>query len=152
MICNQAKCGLKFNNRRAYNEHIESHRKEAKCKVLKNIRSVLLLNKHGLLMESFEREFKSIMGKQVPYKLMGYNSSYDLVTNIPEVVQVSHLNGGQTLLIGVPDETTEHIATMVGNQRSNRDGFNYRTGEVLASVGRDVLNKISEIDGPNSVK
>ena len=134
MICNQAKCGQKFNNRRAYNEHIEAHKEGAKAKALRNIRSVLLLNKHGLLMESFEREFKSVMGKPVPYKMMGYNSAYDLVTNIPEVVKVTQLNGGQTLLVAVPDEACEHIAKMVGNQRFNRDGFNYRNGEGLSSV------------------
>jgi tudor domain-containing protein 5 len=65
------------------------------------------------------------MGKQVPYKMLGYNSSYDLVTNIPDVVQVTQLNGGETLLLAVPDKTTEHIAKMIGNQRANRDGFNY---------------------------
>jgi len=145
MICNQAKCGQKFNNRRAYNEHIEAHREGAKAKVLKHIRSVLLLNKHGLLMESFEREYKSVMGKPVPYKMMGYNSAYDLVTNIPEVVRVIQLNGGQTLLMAVPDKNCEHIAKMVGNQRFNRDGFNYRNGEVLSSVGRDELKKIEKL-------
>jgi len=145
MICNQAKCGQKFNNRRAYNEHIEAHKEGAKAKVLKNIRSVLLLNKHGLLFESFEREFKSVMCKPLPYKMMGYQSAYDLVTNIPEVVQVTQLNGGQTLLVAVPDKASEHIAKMVGNQRFNRDGFNYRNGEVLSSIGRDQLKKIEKL-------
>merc|ERR1719233_1397327 len=76
---------------------------------------------------------------------MGYNSAYDLVTNIPEVVRVIQLNGGQTLLMAVPDKNCEHIAKMVGNQRFNRDGFNYRNGEVLSSVGRDELKKIEKL-------
>ena len=63
MQCNQAKCGQKFNNRRAYNQHIDMHKAEAKVKVLNNIRSVLLYNKHGLLMEAFEMEFRSMIGK-----------------------------------------------------------------------------------------
>merc|ERR1719318_2280162 len=145
MLCSQPKCGQKFNNRRAYNEHIEMHKAAAKVKIMSNIRSVLLVNKHGLLMEAFDREYKSVMGKQVPYKMLGYNSSYDLVTNIPDVVQVTQLYGGQALLLAVPDKTTEHIAKMVGNQRANRDGFNYRTGEVLATVGRDVLRRIEKV-------
>eukprot|EP00092_Neocalanus_flemingeri_P040548 GFUD01044154.1.p1 GENE.GFUD01044154.1~~GFUD01044154.1.p1 ORF type:complete len:856 (+),score=209.24 GFUD01044154.1:57-2570(+) len=144
MKCNQAKCGLKFNNRRDYNEHVEMHRAEAQVKILSNIRSVLLYNKHGLLVEEFEREFRSMIGKHVPYKLVGYNSAYDLVSNIPDVVQVTHLDGGQTLLLAMPDEKTEHISKMVGNQRSNREGFNYRTGEVLANVGRNTLRKIEK--------
>ena len=57
MKCTQVKCGgLQFNNRRAFNEHVDVHRAEAKVKVLNNIRSVLLYNKHGLLMEAFEME------------------------------------------------------------------------------------------------
>jgi len=145
MTCNQAKCkGLKFTNRRDYNEHVDMHKEEARLKIINSIRSVLLYNKHGLLMEAFEREFRGMTGKQVPYKLLGFNSSYDLLTNMPDVVQVTHLAGGQTLLLAVPDKATEHIAKMVGNQRTNREGFNYRTGEVLASVSRDVIRKIEK--------
>ena len=153
MKCNQAKCGgVKFTNRRAYNEHVETHRAEAKVKVMNNIRSVLLYNKHGLLMEAFEMEFRSMIGKHVPYKLCGYNSCYGLVNNCPDVVQVTHLDGGQTLLLAVPDKSTEHIAKMVGTQRSNREGFNRRTGDVLASVGRDAIRKIEKaIDVKNRV-
>jgi len=146
MKCNQAKCGgLKFTNRRDYNEHVDMHKEEARLKIINSIRSVLLYNKHGLLMEAFEREFRGMMGKQVPFKLLGFSSAYDLVTNMPDVVQVTHLAGGQTLLLAVPDQATEHIAKMVGNQRTNREGFNYRTGEVLASVSRDVIRKIEKI-------
>ena len=65
---------------------------------------------------------------------------------------VSHLEGGQTLLLAVPDETTEHIAKMVGTQRSNREGFNRRTGDVLASVGRGDIRKIEKaMDNKNRV-
>ena len=139
MLCNQPKCGQKFNNRRAYNQHIEMHRSEARVKVKSNIRSILLYNKHGLLFEQFEKEFKSVMGKSVPYKMLGFNSVYDMLHNLTDVVQITHLKDGQSLLVAVPDETTEHIAKMIGNQRSNTDGFNYRTGEVLRLAGRDDL-------------
>ena len=144
MKCSQPKCSHQFNNRRAYNEHIEMHKDEFRLKTLNSIRSVLLYNKHGLLVEAFEREFRGMVGTTVPYKALGFNSAYDLVTNLPDVVQVTQLDGGQTLLHGVPDKKTEHIAKMVGNQRANREGFNYRTGEVLASVGREDKKKIEK--------
>ena len=38
MICNQPNCAQKFNNRKAYNEHIKSHKEEAKRKILNSIR------------------------------------------------------------------------------------------------------------------
>ena len=95
-------------------------------------------------MESFEREFRGVTGKKIPYIMLGFNSLYDLLTNLPDVVQVTNLPGGQSLLQAVPDKATEHIAKMVGNQRTNREGFNYRTGEVLHMVGRDTIRKIEK--------
>ena len=77
----------------------------------------------------------------VPYKLFGYNCVYDLLTNLPDVVRVSFV-GNQTLLCGVPDETTRHIADMVSNQRTNREGFNFKTGEVLDAAGSGAIKKI----------
>ena len=38
MICNQVKCGLKLETRKEYLEHIESHREEARRKILNSIR------------------------------------------------------------------------------------------------------------------
>ena len=47
--------------------------------------------------------------------------------------------------MAVPDETCGHIAKMVQHQRFNRDGFNYRNGEVLSSVDRDERNRIQKV-------
>ena len=56
MICNQPKCGKKFDNRKAYNEHCETHKVELKARIVNSIRAVLMYNKHGLLLEVFEQE------------------------------------------------------------------------------------------------
>ena len=107
MVCNQPKCGQKFNNRRAYNEHCEAHKVEARRKTMKTVQAVLMYNKHGLLLESFNKEYKdlegerfklglcsfkvftfSVTGKNVPYKLLGFNSLYDMLVNSPDYVQV----------------------------------------------------------------
>jgi len=47
-----------------------------------------MYNKHGLAMDSFEREYRSMNGKPVPYKFLGYDSLYDLLVAIPDVVNV----------------------------------------------------------------
>ena len=60
--------------------------------------------------------------------------------------------GRQFLLIGVPDNKTEQIAKMVGNQRDNREEFNRSTGEVLARVGGDVIKKIGKVSGRKTRK
>ena len=145
MICNQPKCGKKFDNRRAYNEHCEGHKKDIKARIVNSIRAVLMYNKHGLLLEVFEQEYRGVVGKQIPFKLFGFSCLYDLLVAWPEVVEVTQLGGGQILLIGVPDQKTEHIAKMVSNQRNNSEGFNRRTGQLLSRVGIDVLNRIEKV-------
>jgi len=146
MVCNQSKCGQKFNNRRAYNEHCEAHKVETRRKIMKTVRAVLMYNKHGLLLESFEREYRGMEGKPVPYKFLGFNSLYDLLVNSPDNVQVVQA-GGQVLLLGVPDKETEHIAKMVGSQREGQGGFNRRTEEVIARLGGDIVKKIDKMAG-----
>ena len=101
-----------------------------------------MYNKHGLLIESFEREYRSHNGKPVPYKFLGHESLYDLLVNIPEVVQMFPLSGGQHLLLAVPDEKTQHVAKAVGNQVDRVDGFNRKTAEVISRVANGLLQRI----------
>ena len=144
MKCNKSKCGAKFNNQRDYDEHMDKHKERDKAKVINCIRSVLLYNKHGLLMESFQREFRTVTGIKARHVMMGFSSLDDFLTSLPDVVQITNLPEGQSLLLAVPDKATEHIAKMVANQRSNREGFNYRTGEVLKMVSSDTIRKIEK--------
>ena len=106
-----------------------------------------MYNKNGLVIDEFEREFKSCNGKAIAYKFLGYDSLYDLLVSIPEVVQVLTITGGQTLLLAVQDEKTQHIAKMVGNQRESVDGFNRRTASIISRVGKDVKMKIEKVKG-----
>ena len=98
-------------------------------------------------MEAFEREFKNRNGKSIAYKFLGYDSVYDLMVSIPEVVQVLSLPGGQQLLLAVPDEKTQHIAKLVGNQRDNVDGFNRMNASLISRVGKDVKMQIEKAKG-----
>ena len=95
-----------------------------------------MYNKHGLAMDSFEREYRIMNGKPVPYKFLGYDSLYDLLVSIPDVVNVMQVTGGQFILIAVPDEKTAHVAKMVGNQRDNVEGFNRRTAALISQCGK----------------
>ena len=106
-----------------------------------------MYNKHGLLIDSFEREYKSQNGKSVPYKFLGHENLFDLLTNIPDVVQLFPLPDGQHLLLAVPDEKTQHIAKAVGNQIDRVEGFNRKTADVIAKVGKDVKKKILNATG-----
>ena len=126
MVCSQEKCGEKFNNRRDFNRHVEEHRQELLNKTKNSIRSVVMYNKNGLLMEAFEREYKENIGRGVPYVPLGFPSARDLLLSLPEVVEIVELNEGHELLVAVPDEKTQHIAKMVSSQIENTRGYNYR--------------------------
>ena len=79
-------------------------------------------------------EFKRCSGKAIPYKFFGYDSLYDFLSNIPDVVRVVRAAGGNILLLAVPDKKTIHVAKMVGNQRDNTEGFNRRTADFVARL------------------
>jgi len=143
-------CGRKCISRREFNEHTEEHVAAFKAKTVSGIRSVLLYNKMGLLLGVFEKEYKAMMGKNVPYKALGFPSTYELLRSVPEAVEIQQLPDGTLLLVAVPDEKTEHMARMVGCQRYKQEGFDYLTGQVLASQSRDVKRKAEKVTSRRS--
>ena len=92
-------------------------------------------------------EFKRCSGKAIPYKFFGYDSLYDFLSNIPDVVRVVRAAGGNILLLAVPDEKTIHVAKMVGNQRDNTEGFNRRTADFVARLDQNTRKMISKMSG-----
>ena len=103
-----------------------------------------MYNKSGLLLDSFEREYRLANGKPVPFKFLGYESLIELLASLTDVVKVMTLDTGDTLLFAVSDEKTLHIAKMVGNQRDNVEGFNRRTARVVSGAGREVKLEIEK--------
>ena len=75
--------------------------------VLQPCRSVLLYNKHGLLMDAFMKEYREQCGKPLPFKygsnmlnnqdilsfitfrLFGFTSAYDFLGSLKDVLEVS---------------------------------------------------------------
>ena len=114
---------------------------------ISSCRAVLLYNKHGILLEAFEREFKRLSGRGIPYKFLGYDSLYDLMSNSPDVVKVIQAAGGNILLVGVPDEKTIHVAKLVGNQRDSREGFNRKTADFVARLDPGTRMTLSTLTG-----
>jgi len=143
-------CGKKCVSRREFNEHTEEHLVAFKTKTVSGIRSVLLYNKMGLLLGVFEKEYKAMMGKNVPYKALGFPSTYELLLSVPEAVEIQQLPDGNFLLVAVPDEKTEHMARMVGCQRYKQEGFDYLTGQVLANQSRDTKRKAEKVTSRRS--
>ena len=102
----------------------------------------MIVNQKGILLEEFDREFKSTVGKPVPYKLLGCSDYMDLAEKFNDVIQVVNVDG-VTFLQGVPDDSTLEFANDVQNQMSRTDGFNFKTGKVLGALSGYALSKLS---------
>jgi len=137
MKCWKSDCGKKFTNKKAFLNHIQMHKQEVLDKAKKDIRSVLIINKHGIIADEFEREYKSLVGQKLPLDLMGVTNLDELAALIPEVMKVVQMSNGTTLIQGIPDENTAALANEIHLQRYNRDGFNYKTGEALKGRNAD---------------
>ena len=98
---------------------------------------------HGLRLDDFEREYRIMTEKSVPFKLFGFNSTEELLNNIPDYAKVVHLEDeGLTLVLGVSDEKTLHVAKLVGNQEFRKGGFNRRTVDAVSRLDNQTINKI----------
>jgi len=83
----------------------------------KEIRSLLLPHKMGLTLNELEKQFKDVIGHDIPYRQMGYNTLKDFICDIPDVV-TWRLVHGKLILTGVPDASTQHIANLVSRQKN----------------------------------
>ena len=152
LICNQEKCGKKLSSQAAWRDHVAEHKVQMKARIITSVRSVLLLNKYGLLLEAFEREYKGLVGKPVPYKFMGFPSLNDFLFSLTSVLEVCKLGSGHTLLVGRPDPSTQHMAQLVARQMDNTRGYNIDTGQVLRGLGSDGLQALVPRQGCNVPK
>jgi len=143
MKCCRPDCGKKFTNKKAFLNHIQVHKQEVLNKAKKDIRSVLIINKHGILADEFEREYKSLVGQKLPFDLMGVTNLDELAALIPEVMKVVQMSNGTTLIQGIPDKKTEALANEIHLQRYNREGFNYKTGEALQGRNADDITALN---------
>ena len=96
------------------NETIEAKQ----LRVKKSIRSLLVSSKHGCTPKQLYSDYEHIVGETLPYKSFGYNTFMEYITSMPDVVEVRFSKDCSTVLYGVADSSTQHIARMVSKQRS----------------------------------
>lgn len=113
-------------------------------------RSVLLPNKEGLLLDAFEQEFRGIVGIPFPHQHLGFRTSLALLLSMPDEVFVEHLSSGHILLRGIPDQSTEHVARMVSNQRPNLKGYNKKTARIIGQQDSGFNKRTEEIQPSKS--
>ena len=90
-----------------------------------------MLNKCGILIDQYERDFKSFIGKPLPLKILGYLSVEEMAEHMTDVINMIKLSNGTIMLQAVPDDSTLELANEIQNQRYTNEGFNYETGRLL---------------------
>ncbi|NXW29835.1 TDRD5 protein, partial [Phaetusa simplex] len=86
----------------------------------KEVRSLLMASKEGLTPAQLEQEYMAMIGKPLPLCDLGFQSTLELVADMPEVVRVCSYEKGTFILKAIADETTKAIAKLVARQRSAR--------------------------------
>ncbi|XP_064022390.1 tudor domain-containing protein 5-like isoform X2 [Pogoniulus pusillus] len=86
----------------------------------KEVRSLLIAAKGGLTPAELEQEYLAMIGKPLPLSSLGFQSTLELVANMPDVVRIYPSEKGTSVLKAVADETTKRIAKLVARQRGGR--------------------------------
>ena len=146
LVCCQEGCGRQLDSPQDWRSHTEEHRERLRQKVVNGVRSVLLYNKHGLLLEALAREYREAVGEFLPLKALGFDRLIDFMVSLEGVVEVRMVDR-QILLLGLPDPSTLHMARMVANQREGREGYNYRTTQLLKGLD---MEDVEELATPTS--
>ena len=103
-----------------------------------------MLNKCGILIDEYERDFKGFIGKPLPLKILGYLSVQEMAENMTDVINMIKLSDGNIMLQAVPDESTMQLANEIQNQRYTNEGFNYANGQFLrGGIRHDDLSKLT---------
>ncbi|XP_060571770.1 tudor domain-containing protein 7-like isoform X2 [Ruditapes philippinarum] len=88
-------------------------------KVKSLLRSVLIGVKEGVLATRLQKEYKEIVGENIPYLKMGFPSFEKFILSMPDVARIDR-RGGDIMIKAVADKSTSHIQALVSKQRSKR--------------------------------
>ncbi|XP_065504975.1 tudor domain-containing protein 5 [Caloenas nicobarica] len=84
----------------------------------KELRSLLMAAKEGLTPAQLEQEYVAMIGRPLPLRDLGFQSTLELVADMPEVVRVCPYEKGTFILKAIADEATKGIAKLVARQKS----------------------------------
>ena len=70
-------------------------------KVKKEIRSLLISSPVGLRVQDLLDDYRSMLGKHLPFEELGYTSALDMIKHMPDVVIPVFRAGGVMYLKGI---------------------------------------------------
>ncbi|XP_043486292.1 tudor domain-containing protein 7 isoform X2 [Polistes fuscatus] len=87
-------------------------------KVVSNLRAVLLSSKGGVPMDEINQDFQTIIGENIPYRKLGYQSLEAFVKSISGIKIVN--KGRQTYVEALPNEKSSHLSKLVSRQKTRK--------------------------------
>ncbi|XP_074858975.1 tudor domain-containing protein 5 [Carettochelys insculpta] len=85
----------------------------------KEVRSLLMAAKEGLTPVQLESEYLYMIGKPLPLRTLGYQSTMELVKDMPDVINICPCRDGSVFLKVIADEATRGMANLVARQRTS---------------------------------
>ncbi|NXH32657.1 TDRD5 protein, partial [Myiagra hebetior] len=83
----------------------------------KEVRAMLIAAKAGLTPEQLEEQYVAMVCKPLPLRDLGFQSTLELVAQMPEVVRICSSKTGALILKAIADDSTKGIAKLVANQK-----------------------------------
>ena len=93
----------------------ERHKNLEETKKL--LRSVLNTNKNGCPLIRLDRDYKSLVGKSIPFMKLGFHTLEDLLRDIPDTVLIEEDEKGTKLAKVKVDKDIAHINKFVQQQK-----------------------------------
>ncbi|NWV47455.1 TDRD5 protein, partial [Daphoenositta chrysoptera] len=88
----------------------------------KEVRAMLIAAKGGLTPEQLEEQYMAMVCKPLPLRDLGFQSTLELVTQMPEVVRICSSKNGTLIFKAIADDSTKGIAKLVANQKVKTRG------------------------------
>ena len=85
-------------------------------KTKKALRSLLISAPRGVVVHLLAKDYNMVMGKELPYRELGYRSLDDFINSIPDTIRLGHGPGGLTCY-AVANAETQQIARFVALQK-----------------------------------
>lgn len=85
----------------------------------KLLRSLLESVPRSISVKQLDDDYLKFVGSRIPYREMGHSTLVEFLSTIPDVVSCSRIRG-EIMVTYVIDEATQHVASLVSRNKTNK--------------------------------